>query len=76
MNIKKIIARTMPEAMKKVKDELGAEAVILHSKVTYSGGFLGFFKKKNVEVIAALDEHAINLCARSKGKGPENPKRS
>ena len=60
MNIKKIIARTMPEAMKKVKDELGAEAVILHSKVTYSGGFLGLFKKKNVEVIAALDEHAIN----------------
>ena len=56
MNIKKIIARTMPEAMKKVKDELGEEAVILNSKVIYRGGFLGLFKKKSIEVIAALDK--------------------
>lgn len=46
----------MPEAMKKVKDELGEEAVILNSRVIYSGGFLGFFKRKSIEVVAALDE--------------------
>ncbi|MCT2534540.1 flagellar biosynthesis protein FlhF [Aquibacillus koreensis] len=55
MKVKKIIAPTMPEAMIKVRKELGADAVILNSKVTHKGGFLGFFKKKNIEVIAALD---------------------
>ena len=45
----------MPEAMKKVRNELGSEAVILNSKVTKSGGFLGMFKKERTEVIAAID---------------------
>lgn len=45
----------MPEAMKKVRSELGAEAVILNSKVTKTGGFLGMFKKERTEVIAAID---------------------
>lgn len=49
----------MPEAMKKVRSELGNEAVILHSKVIHTGGFLGFFKKRNIEVLAAIDP-AIN----------------
>ncbi len=45
----------MPEAMKKVRTELGNEAVILHSKVIHTGGFLGLFKKRNIEVLAAID---------------------
>lgn len=56
MNVKKISAPTMTEVMKKVKNELGENAVILNSKVVYKGGFLGLFRKKNVEVIAAVDE--------------------
>ncbi|WP_226034930.1 flagellar biosynthesis protein FlhF [Aquibacillus saliphilus] len=55
MKVKKIVAPTMPEAMSKIRKELGADAVILNSKVIYLGGFLGLFKKKNIEVIAALD---------------------
>jgi len=45
----------MPEAMKQVRQQLGSEAVILHSKVIYTGGFLGVFKKRNIEVLAAID---------------------
>lgn len=45
----------MPEAMKQVREQLGSEAVILHSKVIYTGGFLGVFKKRNIEVLAATD---------------------
>lgn len=45
----------MPDAMKKISQELGKDAVILNSKVVYSGGFLGLFRKKNIEVIAAID---------------------
>lgn len=55
MKVKKYTAPTMPEAMKKVRHELGVDAVILDSKIIYLGGFLGFFKKRNIQVIAALD---------------------
>ncbi|WP_237705230.1 hypothetical protein [Bacillus coahuilensis] len=55
MNVKKIIAPTMPEAMKRIRNELGNDAVIINSKVVYTGGFLGMFKKKNIEVLAAVD---------------------
>ena len=55
MKIKKIYAPSMAEAMEKIKKELGQDAVILNSKVLYSGGFLGFFKKKSFEVLAAID---------------------
>ncbi|MGR9050136.1 flagellar biosynthesis protein FlhF [Halobacillus faecis] len=55
MRVKKFQAPTMPEAMKKVRTELGTDAVILNSKVKKSGGFLGLFKKEITEVIAAID---------------------
>lgn len=45
----------MPEAMKLVRSELGNDAIILHSRVIQTGGFLGFFKKRRIEVVAALD---------------------
>ncbi|RYG73856.1 flagellar biosynthesis protein FlhF [Lentibacillus lipolyticus] len=55
MKVKKYVAPTMPEAMKKVRQELGSDAVILNSKEIVNGGFLGLFKKRNIEVVAALD---------------------
>lgn len=60
MKIQKYLASSMPEAMKKVRSELGNEAVILHSKVVYTGGFLGLFKKRNIEVLAAIDPSLSN----------------
>ncbi|MCJ7839657.1 flagellar biosynthesis protein FlhF [Lederbergia sp. NSJ-179] len=59
MNMKKISAATMPEAMKKVKVELGENAVILHSKIVFKGGFMGLFRKKMIEVVAAVDEQPL-----------------
>lgn len=55
MKIKKYIAASMPDAMKQVRAELGNNAVILQSKIVYTGGFLGMFKKRNIEVLAAID---------------------
>lgn len=55
MKIKKYIAASMPDAMKQVRAELGNNAVILQSKIIYTGGFLGMFKKRNIEVLAAID---------------------
>lgn len=56
MKIKKISAPNMAEAMQIVKQELGENAVILNSKTVETGGLFGLFKRKSVEVIAALDE--------------------
>ncbi|WP_096154620.1 MULTISPECIES: flagellar biosynthesis protein FlhF [Bacillus] len=56
MKVKKYTADTMNEAMKLVRTELGEEAVILNSKAVYSTKFFGFIKKRQVEVIAAIDE--------------------
>ncbi|MBM7701883.1 flagellar biosynthesis protein FlhF [Metabacillus iocasae] len=55
MKVKKYVAHTMPEAMKMIRAELGDNAVILNSKAIQTGGFLGLFTKKKIEVIAAID---------------------
>ena len=39
-----------------VKDELGSDAVILHTKRYQQGGFLGYNSKEVVEVTAAVDD--------------------
>ncbi len=60
----------MPEAMKLIRGELGNDAVILNSKIIYTGGILGFFRKKNIEVIAAVDG-----IAKLEPKMKEEPKK-
>lgn len=56
MKIKAFTAKSMQEAMQEAKLELGAEAVILHTRHVKKGGFLGFFRKDMVEVMAAVEE--------------------
>ncbi|MBP2240145.1 flagellar biosynthesis protein FlhF [Cytobacillus eiseniae] len=53
--MKKFIGSSMSEAMKQIRAELGSEAVILNSREVVTGGFLGLFKKRTIEVIAAVD---------------------
>lgn len=55
MKVKKYVAPTMPEVMHKVKQDLGSDAIILRSKEIKTNGFIGLFKKSNIEVVAALD---------------------
>lgn len=45
----------MPEAMKLIREELGNDAVILHSKILPTTGLFGRFKKRKIEVLAAID---------------------
>lgn len=56
----------MPEAMKKIRKDLGKDAVILNSKIIYTGGFFGLFRKKNIEVIAALDNDTVQPSQKEK----------
>ena len=46
----------MKEAMEEVKNELGRDAVILHTKKYREGGFLGYHSKNVVEVTAAVED--------------------
>ncbi|MGG0657952.1 flagellar biosynthesis protein FlhF [Rummeliibacillus pycnus] len=55
MKMKKYIASSMAAAMKKVQVDLGDDAIIASSKVVYSKGFLGMFKKKSYEVVAGIE---------------------
>lgn len=55
MKIRRYTASTMQEAMLKIKLDLGPEAIILHSRKFKQGGFLGFFGKEMLEVLAAID---------------------
>ncbi|MBT2665791.1 flagellar biosynthesis protein FlhF [Bacillus sp. ISL-4] len=73
MKVKKYLAPSMNEAMKRIREELGSDAVILSSKAVYTGGFLGLFKKRNVEVIAAIDPVSQPIQTVTKQKSKKLP---
>lgn len=56
MKLKRYIVNSMPEALQKIRMELGEQAIILSTKEIRSGGFLGFLSRKKIEVTAAVDE--------------------
>ncbi len=61
MRVKRYVVDTMPDALGQIRNELGKEAVILNTKEFRSGGFLGLFSKRKIEVIAAVDESKRRL---------------
>lgn len=58
MRVKRYVVDSMPDALQQIRAELGKDAVILNTKEIRSGGFLGLFSKKRIEVIAATDSSA------------------
>ena len=53
LKLKTYQAWTMSEALSFVKEDLGADAVILHTRTFERGGFFGFGRKAVVEITAA-----------------------
>ncbi|SHG93040.1 flagellar biosynthesis protein FlhF [Tepidibacter thalassicus] len=73
MQIKKFVADNAQEAIKKAKNELGDNAVILHTKKIKTGGIFGFLKKEKVEVLAALEKQQLeNKMVALKEKNLDN----
>lgn len=56
MRVKRYVVDSMPEALQRIRAELGKNAIILDTKPIRTGGFLGMFGKRRIEVIAADDE--------------------
>ncbi|MFD0824948.1 flagellar biosynthesis protein FlhF [Neobacillus sp. M.A.Huq-85] len=52
MKTKKIVAESMPVALKMVRQQLGEDAIIVNTKVIKTGGLFGFFTKQKFEVTA------------------------
>ncbi|MGI2328539.1 flagellar biosynthesis protein FlhF [Planococcus sp. YIM B11945] len=55
MRLKTYVVQNMTEAIPMIKKDLGADALILNTKKIKTGGFMGFFKKEKLEVIAAVE---------------------
>mgnify|MGYP006289300385 CR=1 FL=1 len=56
MKVKKYIGDNIQDTIFKVKVDLGSDAIILDTRKFKKGGFLGFFGKEKVEVLAGLEE--------------------
>ncbi|REK57917.1 MAG: flagellar biosynthesis protein FlhF [Thermobacillus sp.] len=68
MRVKRYVVDEVPEALPIIRSELGKDAVILNTKEIYVGGFLGLFRKKKMEVIAAVETNAPGVR-----NVPQNP---
>ena len=53
LNVKKYRAATTREALEKIKQELGEDALVLETKQVRQGGFLGFGHETMIEMSAA-----------------------
>ncbi|GGG80660.1 flagellar biosynthesis protein FlhF [Paenibacillus radicis (ex Gao et al. 2016)] len=58
MRVKRYVVNDLPEALPMIRSELGKDAVILNTKEVRIGGFMGMFRKKRMEVIAAIESNA------------------
>jgi flagellar biosynthesis protein FlhF len=61
MKTKKIIADTMPQALKMVRQQLGDNAIIVNTRAINTGGLFGFFTKQKYEVTAYTVEKSEEL---------------
>ena len=59
MKVKRYVAANLQEAMARVRQDLGRDAIILHTQKIQVGGFWGLFGKTMVEVTAATDEDRV-----------------
>lgn len=56
MKLRRYLGKDAAEAIKKVKHDLGSEAVIISTRKVKQKGVFGFFQKPLIEVVAAIDE--------------------
>ncbi|MDF2837701.1 MAG: GTP-binding signal recognition particle G-domain protein, partial [Paenibacillus sp.] len=58
MRVKRYVVNALPEAVSLIRTDLGSDAVILETKEIKVGGFMGMFRKKKMEVTAAVESAA------------------
>lgn len=73
MFVKRYIVKDMPEAMDKIRRELGSDAMILSSKPVRRKGLAGYFSKRLLEVMVAY-EPTLNKAGRMEQKNKDEIK--
>jgi len=82
MRIKKYVGTSIQDAMVQIKNDLGRDAVILHTRKIRVGGIFGLFKREKIEVTAAVDDAAAAVPAGpapqsgTAAEGPDRPENS
>lgn len=56
MKVKNFIASDIKEAMIKVRNEMGKDAIIIHTRKIRKKGIKGIFGKSDIEILAAIEE--------------------
>ena len=69
MHIKRFEGEDLGEVMRRVREELGREAVVLHTKPVRREGIRGLLSRQGVEVLAAVDRES---GTGDRGPGSEN----
>jgi len=62
LKVRFFTADSIQIAMAQVKNVLGRDAIILHTRTFRKGGILGFFAKDKVEVMAAIDTPVATIA--------------
>ncbi len=73
MHLKRFKGAELPDVMRRVRDELGPEAVILHTKPSRPRGLLRFFRGAGVEILAAVDRSEASLSREPGAPRPTVP---
>lgn len=60
MKIRKYYVQDMKEGMLRIREELGPEAVIIHSRKVRVKGLKGFFAPRKLEITAAVEDNSRN----------------
>ena len=75
MKVKRYIGHNTYEAMQKISEEMGKDAIILNTRKIRQKGITGLFKKPLVEVVAAVDERvspSYKMLQEHRMKWPNN----
>ena len=70
MNLKTFTAKSMAEALAQVRKDIGADAVVLHTRTFQRGGILGLGARQYVEVTAASGKE----YGRKQRSNPQRPR--
>jgi len=60
MRVERFKAADMKEALRQVKEKLGQDAVILHTRTVPNSNLFGLSRKNDIEIIAAIDQTPSN----------------
>jgi len=73
VKIKKYRAKDFKTAILKAKEEMGRDAIILHTRQIKKGGILGFFYPPRVEITVAVDDNLYVNSDRVRLSNPPLP---